>query len=163
MKRIGVTSILLLAFFGLANSAYLAQQEASGKPLICNVQNFSGCNIVTESEYSKLFGIPIAEYGVLFYGVLFVLAALELVIFDRLLRRVLQVMASIGVIFSLYFIFVQIFFIGALCIYCLASAAIAFLILVFATFIEPIRKNEGENAPSHAPTPPSYLSMPPMS
>ncbi len=163
MKRISVAGILLLAFFGLANSAYLAQQEASGEPLICTIQNFSGCNIVTASEYSKLFGIPLAQYGVLFYGVLFVLAALELVLFDRLLRRVLQVISSIGVIFSLYFIFVQIFFIGAFCIYCLTSAVIAFLILVFASFIEPIRRNEMKNLPPHAPAPPSYLSMPPMS
>src|SRR3989338_6577488 len=86
MKRIGVVAVLILAFLGLANSAYLAQQETSGDPLLCNIQNFSGCNIVAASEYSKLFGIPLAEYGVLFYGILFVLAALELVIFDRLLQ-----------------------------------------------------------------------------
>ncbi|MBI2025643.1 vitamin K epoxide reductase family protein [Candidatus Kaiserbacteria bacterium] len=166
MKRIGVVCILILAFFGLANSAYLAQQEASGEPLICNIQNFSGCNIVTSSEYSKLFGIPLAEYGVLFYGILFVLAALELVIFDRLLRRFLQAISLTGVIFSLYFTFVQIFFIGALCIYCLTSAAIAFLILVFASFIEPVRITKRRNHPpmSPPPAPPARnLRMPPIS
>ena len=166
MKRAGVVGILVLAFFGLANSAYLAEREASGEPLICTIENFSGCNIVTASEYSKLFGIPLAQYGVLFYGILFVLAALELVIFDKLLRRVLQAVSFIGVIFSLYFVFVQVFFIGAFCIYCLTSAVIAFLILVFASFIEPIRKNGTENVspPTPPPQPPaSYLSMPPMS
>lgn len=162
MKRIGVVFILILAFSGLANSAYLAQQEISGEPLVCNVQNFSGCNIVTASEYSKLFGIPLAEYGVLFYGILFVLAALELIIFDRLLRRVLQVISLIGVIFSLYFTFVQIFFIGAFCIYCLTSAVIAFFVLVFASFIEPIKRSERESSPPHATAFPSHLSMPPI-
>ena len=162
MKRIGVVFILVLAFSGLANSAYLAQQEASGEPLICNIQNFSGCNIVTASEYSKLFGIPLAEYGVLFYGILFVLAALELVIFDRLLRRFLQVVSFIGVIFSLYFTFVQVFFIGAFCIYCLTSAAIAFLILVSASFIEPVRLIERRNPPPSNPPPAQRLKMPPI-
>lgn len=161
MKRIGVASILLLAFLGLADSAYLAERVASGEPLICNIQNFSGCNIVAASEYSKLFGIPLAQYGVLFYGVLFALAALELVLFDRLLRRVLQAIASIGVIFSLYFIFVQVYFIGAFCIYCLASAGIALLIFILASFIEPIQRRGEGSAPPHAPPPSSYLPMPP--
>lgn len=152
MKRIGVALILILAFSGLANSAYLAKQEASGEPLICNIQNLSGCNIVTSSEYSKLFGIPLAEYGILFYGILFVLASLELVIFDRLLRRFLQAISLAGVIFSIYFTFVQVFFIGAFCIYCLTSAAISFLILAFASLIEPVRIRERQ-----------HLRMPPIS
>src|SRR5450756_2536745 len=96
MKRVGVVLILILAFAGLADSAYLAQHEASGTPLLCNIQNLSGCNIVANSQYSHIFGIPTAEFGVLFYSILFVLAALELVIFDRLLRRVLQGFALIG-------------------------------------------------------------------
>lgn len=163
MKRVGVAGILILAFFGLANSAYLAKQEASGEPLICTIQNLSGCNIVTASEYSKLFGIPLAQYGILFYGVLFVLAALELVLFDRLLRRVLQTIASIGVLFSLYFVFVQMFLIGAFCIYCLASAVIAFLIFLFASFIEPMRARERQSSPPAPPPPIQRLTMPPAS
>ncbi len=141
MKRFGVIGILTLAFFGLADSAYLAQHEASGTPLLCNIQNLSGCNIVAASQYSHLFGIPLAEFGVLFYSIVFVLAALELVIFDRLLRRVLQVTALVGVAASLYFSLVQIFLIGAFCIYCLASALIALFILILASLIEPIGRN----------------------
>jgi len=163
MKRIGVVAVLILAFLGLANSAYLAQQETSGDPLLCNIQNFSGCNIVAASEYSKLFGIPLAEYGVLFYGILFVLAALELVIFDRLLRRVLQAVSVVGVISSLYFTFVQVFFIGAFCIYCLASAIIALLILIFASFIEPMRTGGRRSPPPVAPLPVPHLPLPPSS
>lgn len=157
MKRLGVALILLLAFVGVADSAYLAQNKIEGTPLICNIQNLDGCNIVANSQYSELFGIPLSVYGVLFYGVLFVLAALELVLFDKLLRRALQVAAVVGVIASLYFMVLQIFFIGAYCIYCIASAAIAFLVLVLASFIEPVRRS----APPVVPHPP--LPMPPAS
>jgi uncharacterized membrane protein len=157
MKRIGVVLILVLAFCGLADSAYLAQHEIDGTPLICNIQNLSGCNVVAQSPYSHLFGIPLAEFGILFYGILFVLAALELVLFDQLLRRVLQALAIVGVLSSLYFTSLQIFFIGAFCIYCAASALITLLVLVLATFIEPIRKLKA-NTP---PAPPSQLLMPP--
>ena len=158
MKRLGVAGILLLAFCGLADSAYIMQHELSGTPLLCNIQNFSGCNIVAASQYSRLFGIPLAEYGVMFYGIMFVLAALELVIFDRLLRRVLQAASLVGVIASLYFSFVQVFFIGAFCIYCFASAIIALLVLILASFIEPIRRRKRSSAPSESPP---HFSMPP--
>ncbi len=157
MKRAGVALILILAFAGLADSSYLAQHEASGAPLLCNINNLSGCNIVAASPYSHLFSIPLAEYGVIFYGIIFVLAALELVIFDRLLRRVLQGVSLVGVVASLYFTLVQIFIIGALCVYCLASALITLLILLSASFIEPIRRDG-----AHTP-PPRSFSMPPAS
>lgn len=140
MKRLWVVLILILAFFGLADSAYLAQSALSGTSLLCNIQNLSGCNVVAASEYSRIFGIPLAIYGVVFYSVVFILAALELVLYNRPLRRVLQVTSIIGVLSSLYFVFVQKFFIGAFCIYCSVSAVIALLILVCASFIEPIRK-----------------------
>jgi len=155
----GVVFILVFAFLGLADSAYLAQHEIDGTPLICNIQNLSGCNIVAASEYSRLFGIPLAEYGVLFYSILFVLAALELVILSHLLRRVLQIISLIGVIASVYFTSVQVFVIGAFCIYCLASAIIALLIFISASFIEPIRKRKRHDLPS--PQKPQHLAMPP--
>ncbi|MBI4088523.1 vitamin K epoxide reductase family protein [Candidatus Kaiserbacteria bacterium] len=157
MKRVGVVLILLFAFFGLADSLYLAQHEASGTPLLCNIQNLSGCNVVIASQYSRLFGISLAEYGVVFYGIVFILAALEIVIFNRLLRRALQAASLIGIIASLYFTFVQIFFIGALCIYCLASALTALLIFICASFIEPMRKNIKQPL-----SPPPPLRMPPL-
>ena len=163
MKRIGVVVILVLAFCGLADSAYLAQHEISGTPLICNIQNLDGCNIVADSSYSRVFGVPLAEFGVLFYGILFVLAALELVLFDRLLRRVLQVVSLLGVISSLYFTSVQIFFIGAFCIYCSASALIALVILILASLIEPIRKQKAlPPLVAESPLPPPSLPMPPL-
>ena len=139
-QRMGVVAIAILAFFGLADSAYLAQSALSGTPLLCNIQNLSGCNIVASSQYSHIFGIPLAEFGVLFYSIVFVLAALEIVLFDQLLRRALQVLAFLGVIASLYFTFIQAFVIEAFCIYCLASALITLLIFILASMIEPIRK-----------------------
>ncbi len=162
MKRIGVVLILVFAFCGLADSAYLTQHELSGTPLICNIQNLSGCNTVATSPYSHLFGVPLAEYGIFFYGILFVLAALELVLFDRILRRALQWVAVFGVLASLYFTILQVFFIGAFCIYCAVSAVIALFILLFASLIEPVSMHKRAHRPAPIePTPPPHLSMPP--
>ncbi len=139
LKRIGVILILLLAFCGLADSAYLYQKESVNAPLICNVENLSGCNVVAASKYSRLFGVSIAEYGLVFYGAIFAIAALEIVLFRPILRRLLQWLALAGIAASLYFTFNEVFLIKALCMYCLASALITLLILILATFLEPIR------------------------
>lgn len=160
MKRIWIGLIAVLSFFGLADSFYLAQHELSGTPLLCNIQNLSGCNVVATSQYSHIFGIPLAEFGVLFYAVIFILAALELVIFDQLLRRALQGISLVGLVSSLYFTFVQIFIIGAFCIYCLASAVIALLIFILASLIEPLKRQAPQVPPPSSPPAP-HLTMPP--
>ncbi|MBI2037037.1 MAG: vitamin K epoxide reductase family protein [Candidatus Liptonbacteria bacterium] len=157
MKRAGVVLILILALFGIVDSAYLLQHELSGAPLSCDIQNFSGCNIVASSPYSRIFDIPLAAFGVLFYGVIFVLAALELAVFDRLLRRALQVISLVGILSSLYFTFIQVFVINALCIYCVISALIALLIFILAGLIEPI----GIRPRHPPPDAPPHLTMPP--
>lgn len=162
MKRIGVVFILLLAFLGIADSMYLAQHEISGTPLICNIQNLSGCNIVADSSYSHVFGVPLAEFGVLFYAMLFVLAALELVLFDQFLRRVLQGVSLVGVVASLYFTSLQVFFIGAFCIYCAISTALTLLIFVLVSFIEPLRKKTSVIVSSASElSKRNHLTMPP--
>lgn len=140
MKRIGVVFILVLALCGLSDSLYLAQHEANNTPLLCNIGNLSGCNIVAASPYTHLFGISLAAYGIVFYAFIFIIAALELIVFDRLLRRVLQVASLIGIAASLYFTGIELFVLRTLCIYCLASAGIALFVFLFACFIEPFRK-----------------------
>jgi uncharacterized membrane protein len=159
MKRLGIYLILLLSFCGLADSAYITKSEVSGTPLICNINGLSGCNVVAASPYSHLFGISLAEYGLLFYGTIFLLAALELLVRDRIVRRALQWIAGFGLVMSLVFVLLQVVVINAICIYCMGSAILALLIALSAWFIEPVRRI----APDHRlpPPPPHSFSMPP--
>lgn len=138
MKRLSVGLILLLAFCGIAVSAYLAQSEAMGAPLICNIQNLSGCNVVVESQYSKILGISLADFGLLFYTMLFVVAAFELILLNQILRHTLQGFALIGLLSSGYSVFTQYYLIQAWCIYCLTSVLITVLVFMLATTIEPV-------------------------
>jgi uncharacterized membrane protein len=140
MKRTHAILILVLAFCGLSDSIYIAQNEAGNIPLLCNVSSISGCNIVASSSYSHLFGLSIANYGVIFYSIIFIVAALSLLLSSFLLRRLVQWVALIGVIISAYLTYLEFFVIKALCIFCLASAIIVILILITSYFIEPIRR-----------------------
>lgn len=165
MKRLATIVILILTFCGLADSAYLTQHEMDGTPLLCNINNLSGCNIVAQSSYSHMFGLSLAEYGLIFYGVLFMVAALELLVVHRRARRIIQGIATLGFGASVYFTFLQIFVINALCIYCLASAFITVCIFLVASSLEPVRRrfyNHVVVVPEEPPPPPPpYFSMPP--
>lgn len=156
-KRLAIWLILLFAFCGVANSAYLAQHEIDGTPLLCDIQGLSGCNIVAASPYSHFFGYPLADYGIAFYALLFAVAALELVLVDRFLRRLLQALAVVGLLASAYFVFIQVAVIDALCIYCTASAVLALLIFILACLIEPMRRR----SKALITPPPRSLQMPP--
>ncbi len=122
--------IIVLSFFGIADSAYLAQHTVIGSLPSCSFGTVDGCRIVAESAYSHLFGIPLGVYGVVFYGLIFVLAALSLIIFHIHITRSLRVLAVIGATASVVFICIQVFIIGALCMYCETSAILSFLILI---------------------------------
>lgn len=138
MKRLRVGLILFFAFCGIAVSAYLAQSEALGTPLICDVTVLSGCNVVVESQYSKILGISLADFGLLFYTMLFVVAAFELLLLNQLLRHTMQVFALVGLLSSVYSIFTQYYLIQAWCIYCLTSVTLTVLIFASASTIEPV-------------------------
>lgn len=161
MKRISIVLMLLLAFCGIANAAYIAQNESSGTPLLCNLENLSGCNIVVASPYASFLGISVAEYGVVFYSIIFVLAALELFLLSAFVRRLLQGISLLGVIASACFVLLQIFVIKAFCIYCTISALISLLIFVCASVIEPLPKSVRDTL-SFRKKSSASLPMPPL-
>lgn len=131
MKRRLVLSLLVaLALIGLADSWYLSASAFVGDPLVCDLgAGLDGCNQVAQSPYSKLWGIPLAEYGMIFYAALLVLSAALLVWPRAPLFRALRLLAVLGALMSVAFLYIQFVLIGALCVYCLASAAITFAVV----------------------------------
>lgn len=133
MRRSLVISLMLaLAFLGLADSFYLAESAATDTPLICGPGMLDGCNAVAQSPYSRLFGIPLGVYGVVFY-VLVLIAVSALMSFkERRIERVLFLLTGGGALASIIFIGIQVFLIQALCVYCLASALVSFALFGIA-------------------------------
>lgn len=129
-KKVLFGILIALSLLGLADSLYLAEKATLDEPLFCDIgAGLDGCNIVAQSPYSQFLGIPLAYFGVAFYA-LVLLAALF--IFWRPFEfsyHVLMIVTTIGALFSVAFLFIQIVLIQALCIYCIASAVIAFLSL----------------------------------
>ncbi len=82
-----------------------------------------GCDMVRESRYSRIGGVPVPLLGVLGYSAM--AAAAVSPIGRRARWDLLFWLSSAAVGFSAYLTYLEIFIIGALCSWCVASAAIA--------------------------------------
>ena len=123
--------MLALALLGIADAFYVAQATYTGRPLWCPI--IDGCNTVANSPYARILGVPLSYFGLVFYLGMLGLAAM---LVARPLSRVLCVSvvlyAVTGVCSSIYFMYVQLSFIQAVCIYCIISGITTVLLLVAA-------------------------------
>jgi uncharacterized membrane protein len=132
-KNVLFAVLIGLSLLGLADSLYLAEKATLDQPLFCNIgEGLDGCNIVAQSPYSQFLGIPLAYFGVAFYVLVLLATILTMVRPFEFSYHVLMIVTTIGALFSVAFLFIQIVLIQALCIYCIASAIIAFLSLAVA-------------------------------
>ena len=117
--------LLVLAVLGVVISAYLTWTHYAGLTPVCTGSG-EGCETVQSSRYASLLGIPVALLGLIAYGGLVFSAALwrETGIYLGLL------ISLVGTLFSAYLTYLEILVIGALCQWCLASAAIMVAALV---------------------------------
>jgi uncharacterized membrane protein len=121
-------ALLALAVVGVLISAYLTWTHFAGLTPVCTGSG-EGCQTVQSSRYASLLGIPVALLGLVAYGGLVFSAALwtEMGIYLGFL------ISLVGTLFSIYLTYLEIFVIGALCQWCLASAAIMVAALICAT------------------------------
>jgi uncharacterized membrane protein len=93
------------------------------------------CEVVQNSPYAAIFGLPVAAYGVFGYLALFAVSLMGLQPGWRSRREptvLLVVLAAAGVAFTGYLSYLEAFVIRAWCRWCLVSAAIIVSILIAA-------------------------------
>jgi uncharacterized membrane protein len=134
MKKVINTPYLMLALalVGICIAFYDAYQLYNGQALWCPPP-INGCNEVANSPYARIFSLPVGYYGVVYYLYMFGLAALlAFDPFSRGLRFAAVAYSTLGTCFSIYFMYLQIAFIHAFCIYCLVSAVTTLLLFIAA-------------------------------
>ena len=67
---------LIVSAFGFADATYLTTQHYLGLPVACSI--LEGCEQVTTSPYSLIFGIPVALLGSIFYLTALILCVIYL-------------------------------------------------------------------------------------
>lgn len=124
--------VAALAMIGLLLSVYLLLHHYGlvGE-LACGGSN--SCGVVQASRYSEFLGIPVAAYGAGGYLALLVVALAGLQ--PRWEHhpgptRLLALLSGIGVAFTIWLTYVELFVLHAVCRWCVGSAVIIALIFV---------------------------------
>ena len=120
---------LIIAFLGFLDATYLTILHYKNVIPPCTI---GSCETVLTSEFSVIFGIPLALLGSLFYLSVIVLGLLILTNYKKIFLNLFYVLAAWGFIFSLFLLGVQAFILNAFCQYCLISVATSTGIFILA-------------------------------
>ncbi len=124
----------ILTLVGMFAAGYLLYVETNPVQAICGP--VGNCNAVQNSPYARLFGIlPVGLVGLLGYLAVFAVWLWKRLRSDRLAEfapMAIMGMALFGVLFSIYLTYLELFVIKAVCIWCLSSAVVITLLLIFS-------------------------------
>lgn len=136
--RVFDAATLLLCLVGIGISGYLTYTRFAHTIIPCF--DNSSCETVNSSKYALLLGIPVATLGLLAYIMLLVGGITRLVIVNRRNEEILVwrwrldlalfLVSLIGIAFTVYLKAMEIFVIGAICIWCVGSAITISLLFI---------------------------------
>lgn len=108
--------LVALDLLGLAIASYLSIVALSGDLPYCGPLH--GCQEVAKSDYARIGGIPVAVFGVVLSLALVTLAAAWIRSGRLALLAAHYGLSLVGVVFELYFTYLELFVIGAVCVWC---------------------------------------------
>jgi uncharacterized membrane protein len=121
---------LALSIAGVAVAAYLTYEHfTAGSTLACPDTGVVNCLKVTSSEYSEVFGIPVALLGLGFF------VAMTVLCLPQVWRsaspwpgRVRLAAVVVGVLFVFYLVWAELFQIDAICLWCTVVHALTLVL-----------------------------------
>jgi len=126
------TLSLILVVVGLFVSGYLSYVKLTEVPMVCVGGGVFNCEVVQNSVYSRLFGIPIAWLGFAVYITLGVILVLD----NRTtFLREYGITLFFGInlfawLFSMWLVYVQFVLLQALCPWCLTHENIITILFI---------------------------------
>ncbi|MFQ5851026.1 MAG: vitamin K epoxide reductase family protein [Candidatus Binatia bacterium] len=125
--------LLGLALIGMGITGYLTVIALSGQPVAgCPVG--SSCDVVLNSRWSKLLGLPTSLWGFLTY---IALAGVAFIRRADVQWKLAWTLALYGVLYSAYLTTISMVELEATCPYCLTSSTLLIAILAIAVYQRP--------------------------
>ena len=127
--------LAMLALFGVFIAAYLTLYHFGYIGTLACTGDSHGCETVQTSRYSRMFGLPVATWGLGYYLSVLALAIVgtqERFAESRGFASVLLGLTAWGALFSSYLTYLEAGPIGAWCQWCIGSAIVAALLFVVA-------------------------------
>lgn len=121
---------VVIALIGFGTSVYLTVDHYTASTILaCPRTSFVNCAKVTTSSWSAIGPVPVALLGAVFFASMALLTT-PIAWRHAALDRVRLAGAVAGVIGALYFVWVELFRVDALCIWCTVAHAAAVALLV---------------------------------
>ena len=131
-RRSGLV-IAAIAAVGVAIAAYLTVTKLSGGLPVCGPSH--GCEDVALSEYSSIFGIPTAAFGLVFSTVVALLGLGWWRLGDRRALVAAYGLGLFGILFVAYLTYLELFVIHAICVWCVGyglTVVVGWVVALFA-------------------------------
>ena len=131
-------AFLVIALLGFTDAAYLTILHYLEQIPPCSIVD--GCEEVTTSEFSALFGVPISLFGALYY--LFFIGAILFYFDTKNLHTLffISLVSITGFLVSLFLLYLQLFVLNALCLYCLFSLFTSTLLFLIGMRVVVLKK-----------------------
>jgi len=117
----------IFALAGLTDAIYLTIHHYNATPVPCG-EAFD-CEMVLNSSWAEVGGVPLAAFGAVSYFIAFSLALLA-AFGDGRMWKLFGILTTLMALFSVWLIYVQAFRIHAFCQFCLLSAATTFTLFI---------------------------------
>lgn len=151
-SSVAVIILLIMAVLGFADAAYLTIEHYRGVIPPCSV--LQGCETVLTSSYSVIFGVPVSLMGGLYYLLVAIGAFMyleskhgkgEIAAYHASVLKWTLIITALGFGMSLWFVYIQLFVLHSICIYCMGSAitSIALFIIAIAMLRHSSIKQQG--------------------
>jgi uncharacterized membrane protein len=140
LEAILYTIAALVALAGLTEATYLTVLSLTGETAVCG--GSADCFHVLGSSYARVAGIPLAAFGALGYFSVFSFATFAIFGYRRA-RPFFMITVWAMFAVTLWLLYVQAFILHAFCRYCLASAALIFLLAGLVVAAPPPSEDQG--------------------
>jgi uncharacterized membrane protein/glutaredoxin len=117
----------LTLIVGISSASYLSYVEMTLSDAVCGT--IGNCNVVQQSDYAHIGGIPIGFLGVVGYVTMLLIWFIGRGEYKQFTNVVLLAFTILGTLFSIYLTFLEPFVIGATCVWCLLSALVMLILL----------------------------------
>ncbi len=127
-SRLSWVGLVALGPPGIGVAAYLTYSHWADRPTACG--GIGECELVQTSEYSDIAGVPVALLGLLYFVAMAILALVHISRIEWMpdvlewAQPVALSMALAGTAFVAYLTYVELFVLEAICIWCMALAAL---------------------------------------
>lgn len=128
-----VLAFLIVSLLGFLDATYLTAKHYLGEVPTCSM--IEGCEKVLTSSYATVGRVPVALMGAFYYLAIFFLTVAYLDTKRKGLLYFIARLTLVGFLVSVGLIYLQLFVIKAICLYCMASAASSTILFGLGVFV----------------------------